>query len=129
MYKNQSVILVCKPRLLREILVRAIAKTTALEIIKQIKDLDDLPDMLEHQSVDWVIFSIYPTQSVPPSLDAMIASHPSTRFIILNADGAHFKIRWLEPHEYDLDDANLAELAMIFSRPLDHENYRQPGHL
>ena len=114
MNKTQTVILVCKPRLLREILVRAIAKSDMLEIIKQVNDLEDLPEELENQPVDWVIFLVNPGQDVPPLVDAAIATHPTTRFVAMNADGAHFKMRWLEPHEYNLDDANLVELTKIF---------------
>lgn len=111
MNRTLSVILICKNRLLREMLFRAINKIPSLTIIEQFQHVDDLPGALQKTPVDWVIFSIQPAQQVPPIVDATIAAYPATCFFSISEDGEQFKMRWLEPHEQNLVDATLEDLA------------------
>ncbi|MBE0696593.1 MAG: hypothetical protein IH586_06690 [Anaerolineaceae bacterium] len=106
-----SVILVCQTRLLREMFTRAIAKIPGLRVVNQIDQPAGLQDALQKHPADWVIFAIEPAQGVPPLVDAAIAAYPGTHFFSISADGEHFTLRWMEPHDQNLDDTTLAELA------------------
>jgi hypothetical protein len=123
---SRSVILVCPQRLLAGLLARAVARDERLELVGCIDSPEGLPDALREHPADCVILAVSPAQEAPEGLDALMAAHPATRFVVLRSDGSHMTLRWFEPHECELDGATLEELVLRLTRSV-HALPQGPG--
>jgi hypothetical protein len=113
-----SVILVCRQRLLRGLLARVVAHEDRLNLVGCIASPGELAESLRENPADCVILAVPSAPEAPKGLEALMAAHPATRFVVLRTDGSHMKLRWFEPHEDELDDATLEELVIRLTRSI-----------
>lgn len=107
---TKRIILANSSRLVRDMLKKAINKTPGLELVSNIENLADFPNVLRQVKADWAIVLLPPDERVPELVAKAINEHQSMRFLLMGVDGSHARMMWNEPHEVALDKKNLQEL-------------------
>jgi DNA-binding NarL/FixJ family response regulator len=116
---ERRIVLANGSRLMRDMLMRILHKSSTLEVIQEVNDPKELPAIIENTHPEWVILSLSFDNGVPTWVDTFMASHPSVRFMALAADGSKIKMKWLEVHEQELNGLSLNELIHILeSKPV-----------
>ena len=110
---SRRIILAYRSRFLREILKRIIEKSTELELVGEINDIQNLSAEIRDKDADWVILSLPPNGKVPDYVDKLSKDHPSTKFLAVATDGSQVKMKWLEPQEMELVDFSLDQLMSL----------------
>lgn len=109
----QRIILVDGSRLLGEMLRTVIHKDDHLDMVKKVHSLDELSSAIEDFGTDWVVLALPLDQDVPEWVDRFIEEHPLVRIMAIFAGSGKIKMKWLEPHEEEVDDASLTDLLHI----------------
>ena len=110
---EQRIILANGSRLLHEMLNRILYKTVNLQVVKEIKDHNKLPNAIENSDAEWVIISLPVESTMPEWVDHYIVEHPRVRFMAVAQDGSWVKTKWMESHEEELDNLSLKDLIHI----------------
>ena len=113
MSKSQKIVLVDGSRLLRGIFKRAVQRDTRLQVISEIDDINDFSDAIKLVEADWIFLALPSGQSVPAVVDQTLRERPDLNMLVMDADGSHLRMRWIETHETPLDEKNLPELLMV----------------
>lgn len=113
---TQRIILVNNATLVRGLLKKVIDKTPGLEIIMEIEDLAEFQESVKRADADWAIVLLSPDERVPDLVEQVIREQPSMRFLLMDEDGSHVRMKWNEPHEVPLDEKNLAELLALLGQ-------------
>lgn len=106
----QRIVIGNHSRLVRGMLEKVIRKTPGLEIIANVNDLAELPEVLERVDADWGIILLPPNGKVPNLVKKVVREQGSMRFLLMGVDGSHVRLMYNEPHEVTLDDKNLQDL-------------------
>jgi hypothetical protein len=109
----QRIILVNSSRLLREMLHVIFGKTEHLQVVREVSDQEELPSAIEKLEAEWLVISLPFDKGIPNWVDHYISEHPFTRLLAVSTDSSKVKMKWLEPHEENLDDLSLNDLIHI----------------
>jgi len=109
----QRIILANLPRLLKEMLERALTDAPGLRIVGETADWARLPMMIKETGVEWVIASLPSDPGAFAVTDALFAIRPGVRLLNVAIDGGHITVRWVEPHEQTIDEFSLSELITL----------------
>lgn len=114
------IVLANESRLWREMLKRVIAKVPDLRVVGEVPDLAVLASVVEQTSAGWVILSLTREGKIPEMAESLLTVHPSIRILAVATDGSQVKMKWLEPHEDELEDWSLNEMIDVLrgSTPL-----------
>ncbi len=115
--KKRQIILVTEPRLLREMVERAIEKNAGLQIVAEVDRLNDLSAKIEETGADWVILFLRPGQATPEQVQDLLRAFPSIRFLTIASDGSLVEMKWVEFHARALERLSLDGLLTL----LNHE--------
>ena len=128
------VILAVKTRLLREMLHHAINRSPYVHIVGEVQNGIDLLSMVQRKNAEWVIMSLLPGGKLPETAGILLAARPSVSILGITPDGSRvtmgwkepceetiaegsdgrsIELKWVEPHEVDLEDLTLDELIAI----------------
>ena len=107
------IVLANESRLWREMLKRVIEKIPDLRIVGVVTDLAILASVVEQTSAGWVILSLTRDGKIPEMAESLLSVHPSVRILAVATDGSQVKMKWLEPHEDELDDWSLNEMIDV----------------
>lgn len=109
----QKIVFVDGSRLLRGIFKRAIQRDTRLQVISEIDDMHDFPDAIKQVDADWIFLALPSGRSVPAIVDQTLRERPDLNMLVMDSDGSHLRMRWIETHETPLDEKNLTEILMV----------------
>jgi chemotaxis response regulator CheB len=109
----QKIVLVDGSRLLRGMFRRAIQRDSSLQVISEIDDMNDFPDAIKKFEADWIFLAVPSGQTVPAVVDQTLREQPDLNMLVMDSDGSHLRMRWIETHETPLDEKSLTELLMI----------------
>ena len=109
----RRIILAHVPRLLREMLERALTAVPGLRIIEELSDLAQVPEALERTGAEWVIVSLPPGGKLSSVTEPLLVAHPSVRLVNMVSDGSHVTMQWVEPREQALDEFSMNELIAL----------------
>ena len=111
--RAQRIILVDGSRLLGEMLGTVIHKDKQLEVVQKVHNLEQLYLAIEETEADWVVMALPVGHDIPVWVDTFIEEHPAIRFMTIFAGSGKIKLKWLEAHEEDVEDASLTDLLHI----------------
>lgn len=109
----QKIVFVEGSRLLRGIFRRAIQRDARLQVISEIDDMNDFPDAIKKVDADWILLALPSGRRVPAIVDQTLRERPDLNMLVMDPDGSHLRMRWIETHETSLDEKNLTELLMV----------------
>jgi hypothetical protein len=107
------VIIVNNSRLVRELFHNVLRKAKHLQVVREIIDQASLPADIEGLEAEWLVMSLSSDEVIPAWVDPYLHLHPSIRFLAVSTDTSQVKMKWLEPHERDLEDLSLNDLIQI----------------
>ncbi len=120
--KKRRIILVTEPRLLREMVERAIEKNPGLQIVAEVDNLNDLNQKIEETEADWVILFLQPGQAPPRQVKDLLSAFPSIRFLTIASDGSQVEMKWVEFHARALNRLSLEGLFTILNHDFPASN-------
>lgn len=112
------VILTDHPRLLSELVRRAIEKNPFISVIAIISSLAELQPYLEDGAVDWLVYLHEPDEHVEAHLSDVLSGQHNLRILSIAADGSQADIHWVELRRQTLNRANMVELISLMQHPL-----------
>ncbi len=114
----QRILLVNLPRFLAEMLRRALADVSGLQIAGEVSDWAQLPSAIQQTGAQWIIASLPSGQDTAHAVEVLLALFPAIRLLNVATDGGHITIQWVEPHAQTIDDFSMHELvALLTSQP------------
>ncbi len=120
--KKRRIILVSEPRLLREMVERAIEKDPALLIVGKVDNLSELKAAVRETQADWVILFLLPGQPAPRQVEDLLRAQPSVRFLNIASDGSQVEMNWVEFHVHALNRLSLEGLLTILNHDFPGSN-------
>ncbi len=120
--KKRRIILVTEPRLLREMVERAIEKNPGLQIVAEVDHLDELNGKIQETGADWIILFLLPGQAPPQQVAELLSAFPSVRFLTIASDGSQVEMKWVEFHARSLDRLSLDGLFTILNHDFPASN-------
>lgn len=109
----QRIILVNSSRLLREMLHIIFCKAEHLQVVREVSDQEKLPSAIEELEAEWLVISLPLDEGLPDWVDLYLSKHPFMRLLAVSTDSTKVKMKWLEPHEENLEDLSLDDLIHI----------------
>jgi DNA-binding NarL/FixJ family response regulator len=116
---DHRIILADGSRLMREMLKRIFDKADDLEVVGEVTDIKNLPQIIREKQAQWVILSISPDEKAPKWIDAMISEQPNLRVLSVSNDGSEIKIKWHEPHEKRIRGISLEDLITLLQEEFE----------
>ena len=113
----QRIILANIPRLLEDMLKRAFAYVSSLQIVDEVADWACLPAAIQQTNAQWVIVSLPSSAEATRAVSELLASHPAIRVLNVATDGSHVTLQWIEPRAQTIDDFSLGELVALLTSP------------
>ncbi len=98
-----------QPRVLREMLRRALEAQPRLSVVGEVGDLERLPGEIERTGADRVIVSLGTDGALPGPVAALIVQFPTVLFCGVANDGSRLKIQRLA-HEERVENPDLETL-------------------
>jgi len=115
--KPYRVILANQPHLLRSLLRRVLRRTTDIDVVGEVTDLENLPPKVEQTDAQWVIVSLWRNGDFPDALRSLLVEHPALCLLGLAADGSQALIRCPGAAELSVPNISLDSLfAALRSR-------------
>jgi DNA-binding NarL/FixJ family response regulator len=111
--KSTRVILANEPRLLREMLRRALARAPGLEIVDEVADPVRLLPSVENSKARWVVVSLWPAERLPVALDTLLVENPMTCLLGMAPDGSRARIKCAGQAELNLPGLSLDQLIAV----------------
>lgn len=111
----QKILIAEKNRLLREMLMKAVGADAELEIINPSGIYDHLLEDVEFEDIDWLVISTSNGEKLPLAIKKILIDFPEVAILEVAPDGNPQRIKWLEFHEYLLEDISLVDLVQILA--------------
>ena len=112
----KRVILADGSRLVREMLHHAIDNADHLEVVGEVTDYKDVPDIIKKFDPEWVV--------IPTTFSHRFhdwgQAYPSVRFIFLAPNKNDVKIKWQSAYEENYSDLSLKDFIFILEKDLQH---------
>jgi len=115
------IVLANQPRMLREMLHRALDKTPNVRLVLETDTPNQIPNLLNRVQADWLIASLDNEEELPPAVEEALEENPSLSVLGLSADGSHVEVQHAEDdgsHEqkrFSLANITLSDLMDILS--------------
>ena len=103
------ILLANQPRMLREMLHRALEKLPGVRLILETDAPRQIPSILDRVAPDWLITTLTPEAQLPEAVAEAIEHNPSVSVLGLSADGSKVEIRGAERS----DDGRKAQRDII----------------
>jgi DNA-binding NarL/FixJ family response regulator len=114
------ILLANQPRMLREMLHRALDRTPDVRLVLETDKPNQIPRILDRVRADWLIASLNEDEQLPRPVQEAIQQNPSVSVLGLSADGSHVEVRGAVSHgessegrRYSLENISLSELLTI----------------
>lgn len=117
---SRHAILVNGSRLVRELIKRVIEKNAVFEVVKELSDLQELPEVAKSTNANWIFVVLLPGQKVPDDLKIeLLLRLPSVRIIGLYVDDGYVHAEWMVHQERDFTGMKLEDFVNFLVHELD----------
>jgi DNA-binding NarL/FixJ family response regulator len=86
MNRPTRVVVANKPRLMRELVLETISQEPDIEIVAEIENESDIPQVVEKLEPDFLIIGLDETDKRPPICDDLLKRHPEMKILGLAAE-------------------------------------------
>jgi len=107
------IVLANKSRLMRELIKRILAKTSALQIVGEAHDISELDALLHESRVHWVIVTLRPQDRISKELQRKLGSHPEISVLGISDGGDRAKVFHPDRQEKLFDNCSLDEVVTV----------------
>jgi DNA-binding NarL/FixJ family response regulator len=115
------VFLANQPRLVRQMLRRAIQRTPDLQVVGESGKADSILDVPEEMPVDWLIVSLTEQGTIPQQFLHLLERYPSLRVLGISLDGNELALEdGLSGEKRQLSDVSLTTLISLLQEKVSH---------
>ena len=86
MSRPTRVVVANKPRLMRELVLETLSQEPDIEIVAEIENESDIPQIVEKLGPDFLIIALDETDERPPICDVLLKRHPEMKILALAAE-------------------------------------------
>jgi hypothetical protein len=122
MTERSRVILANRPRLVRELLAKAIRKRAGLRLVAEVTDLTRLPSAVEQTEADWIVVSLPPGGEIPTMITLLLADHPSVCVLAVAANCGQARVRCRPAREHALEGLSLTTILDVLQEWPSHSH-------
>jgi hypothetical protein len=106
-----------EPRMLREMLHRALDNTPGVIVVEQSSDLQRLVDIFQQVQMDWLVVTLDEEERLPRQAFLLLNRIPSLSLLAISMDGSHIEVHIKTPEHrvlrYVLEEITLTTLISI----------------
>src|SRR5262249_21992068 len=111
------IVLANEPRLLREMLRRALDRTPGVIVVEESSDLNKLAEIFRQVQIDWLVITLNGDQRLTAQAHQLLTRLPSLSLLALAVDGSRLEVR-IHAYQrgilkYLLEDISLTTLLSI----------------
>jgi DNA-binding NarL/FixJ family response regulator len=121
--QRKRIILANDTHFFRDAFRRVIEKKSDLQVIREVKDLADLPSAVQEIHPDWVIISLPDDGKVTKPVEKLLSQHPYIHILAVDKDGSRIRVEWMEHKEKEAENLSLDDFIKIFeSDPFEEKD-------
>lgn len=118
--ESRRVILALKPRLLRDMLRRALENVHGVQIVGEYTDRASLLAAVARSEAQWVIVSLPTDDEMPAVVDFLRTANPRLSVLAVALDGSRTRLYAHERYNEELNGMSLDDLVAVLQR---HSHY------
>lgn len=108
-----KIILVNGSPFLHELVRRAIDKNQAMQIVAEVENVARYPKIAAKVEADWTYLMLPPEEEIPEPIERAIMEDPSMRVLVMATDGSKVRVKWIEPHDHDIEVDNMGDIFSV----------------
>ncbi|HEY2461750.1 MAG TPA: hypothetical protein VGI16_13140 [Candidatus Acidoferrum sp.] len=112
MDKAIRVLVANRPKLIRELILTALADQPGIEIVGEVADDSDIPEFVEQTSPDLLLIALDEPEKRPLICDAILRKHPTLRIIAVASD-RNRSVRYWATFDIHSDDIEPSEQGIL----------------
>lgn len=112
--QRKRIILANDTHFFRDAFRRVIEKKSGLQVIREVKDLADLPSAVQETPADWVIISLPNDGKISKPVEKLLIENPFIHMIAVAKDGSRIRVEWMENKEKEVENLSLDDFIEIF---------------
>ena len=121
--QRKRIILANDTQFFRDAFQRVIEKKSGLQVIREVKDLADLPSAVHETHADWVIISLPDDGKISKPVEKLLIDYPFIHILAVAKDGSRIRIEWMEHKEKEVKNLSLDDFIEIFEcDPYEEKN-------
>jgi len=115
----QRAVIVNGVRLVHEMIKRVLERTSGIEVIREIDDLQELAPVIIETNATWAFVLLLPDQEIPENLKfELFLKFPTLRIVGIWIDGSHVRLDWQGHGHRELTVPTLDELTGLLKEEL-----------
>lgn len=114
MQYKKRIVLANDSHFLRDAFRRVLEKKSNLQIICEVKDLEDLPSVVQKTDPDWLIISLPGNGKISEPVERLLIEYPTIHILAVSMDGSRIKVEWMEHKEEEAENLSLEDFIEIF---------------
>jgi hypothetical protein len=106
------IILNNEPRMMREMLQRALDSTTGFIVVDQCSDLNQMSELLQQVQLDWLVVTLGPDGTISREAITLLKRTPSLSLMALSPDGVRAEVLIKCGREQEINAFHLIEIRL-----------------
>jgi DNA-binding NarL/FixJ family response regulator len=111
----KRIILANDTHFFRDAFRRVIEKKSNLQVAAEVKDLADLPSVVQETHPDWIIISLPTDGNVAEPIEQILIDHPYIHIIAVAKDGSRIRVEWMEHREQEVENLSLDDFIDLLN--------------
>ena len=120
--ESRRIILAIKPRLLRDMLRRALENAHGVRIVGEYTDRASLLAAVARSEAQWVIVSLSASGDMPAIADFVHTANPQLNILAVSLDGSRTRIRIQGEPDKNLDGMTFDELVAVLQKQIQPDS-------
>ena len=108
-----KIILVNGSPFLHELLRSIINKNQQIQIVAEVENISRYPSVAARVDADWTYLVLPPDAEIPEAVEQVLKENPSMRVLVMATDGSKVRVKWMEPHDYDIKVEDMEDIFNI----------------
>lgn len=122
MQQNKRIILANDSHFFRDAFRRVLEKKPGLQIICEVKDLTELPSVVQKTDPDWIIISLPSNGKISEPVERLLIEYPNIHILAVAIDGSRIRVEWMEHKEKEVENLSLDDFIEFFESYPQAEN-------
>jgi len=115
----QRAVIVNGVRLVREMIKQVIERSSEIEVIKEIGEMQELASAIIETNATWAFVILLPDHEIPENMKfELFLKYPTLRLVGLWVDGSHVRLEWHGRGPRELTSPTLDELTRLLKEEI-----------
>lgn len=122
MQQKKRIILANDSHFFRDAFRRVLEKKPGLQIICEVKELADLPSIVQKTDPHWIIISLPSNGQISEPVERLLIDYPTIHILAVAIDGSRIRVEWMEHKEKEVENLSLDDFIEFFESYSHEEN-------